>query len=268
MQNAGYTLFKNALTCTVQFKRMYFVLSKVLYFLILPFLWAFGLLVYALITKNQRRRYRLMLASVIVLYLFGSRPLFTLFANAWDAPRYQASSKKYSCVIVLGGFVSQDKNGKGFLNESKDRFTQGTRMLDSGVASHLLMTGGNGSLNPDGFSEGEYVRGLLKNMHYPDSLILIEGKSRNTFENASLSHNILKKTNLKPPYLLVTSAFHMRRALLVFKKEGLDVVPYPADYKTISHPFSVDDVLPMTEIYGNWNLYIKELIGYTVTALK
>lgn len=247
---------------------MYFILSKVLYILILPFMWAFAMLVYAIFTKKEKRRRNLLIAAVVIIFLFGNPLLFNLYAKSWDIPAYNPGPKKYSCVIILGGFISQDENGTPYFNDAKDRYVQGTRLLAEGTASHLLFTGGNGSLYPDGFSEGAFVKKELKKMNFADSLILIEGKSRNTFENASLSHAILKKTNLKPPYLLVTSAFHMRRSLLIFKKEGLDVVPYSTDFKVHPGKLSIYDFLPMTEIYGNWNQYIKELIGYLVTLLK
>jgi len=234
----------------------------------LPFLWAFGMLVYAILTRKPKRRRNLLMAAVALLYLFGNPLLFNWYARAWDINPNETKSRTYSAAILLGGFISQDENGKGFFNESKDRYIQATQLLANHTVSHLLMTGGNGSLHPDGFSEGAFVQGELRKMNFPDSTILIEGKSRNTFENASFSHKILTKAGLKPPYLLVTSGFHMRRALLVFKKERLEVIPYPCDYKTYKGPLSLYDLLPATETYGYWNLYIKEFIGYMVTMLK
>ncbi|AMR30850.1 hypothetical protein A0256_05140 [Mucilaginibacter sp. PAMC 26640] len=234
----------------------------------LPFMWAFAMLVYALITRKQKRRRNLLIAALLLLYLFGNPCLYNLYAKAWDIDPYQINGKKYDLAILLGGFISQDQTGEGYFNDSKDRYVQATKLLANHTITHLLMTGGNGSLTPDGFSEGAFVKGELKKMGFPDSSILIESKARNTFENAALSHAILKKTGLKPPYLLVTSGFHMRRALMVFKKEGLEVVPFPCDYKTYKGLFSVFDLLPASETYGNWNLYIKELIGYLITMLK
>ena len=61
----------------------------------------------------------------------------------------------------------------------------------------------------------------------------------------------------------------MRRALLIFKKAGLPVVAYPCDYyKTNRGGISLWDILPDTVVYGTWNTYIKELIGYVVAQLK
>ncbi|WP_165852066.1 YdcF family protein [Mucilaginibacter terrenus] len=247
---------------------MYFILSKVLYILTLPFLWSFGLLVYAIVTKSAKRRYKLLIAGVALLYVFGNPLLLNLYARGWDEEPYNPGNRKFSCIILLGGFVSEDESGHGFLNDSKDRYTQATLLLKNKTASHLLMTGGNGNLNPSAFSEGAYVRELLHKQGFLDSAIFIESKARNTFENASLSHAIIKKAGLKPPYLLVTSAFHMKRAELIFKKEGLQVVGYPCDYKTLKSALSLYDFLPSSVNYDKWNLYIKELIGYVVAVLK
>ncbi len=248
---------------------MYFILSKVLYILILPFMWVFGMLLYAIFTKNVKRARKLLICSVALLYIFGNPLLMRLYANAWDIKAYDPGNAKYSSIILLGGFVSEDANGKGFFNNAADRYTEAVKLLQNGTASHLLVTGGNGNLNPSGFREGIFVQAELRKLNIPDSAILIESQARNTFENASFSKAILQKTTLKPPYLLVTSAFHMRRALLIFKKAGLPVVAYPCDYyKTNRGGISFWDLLPDTVVYGTWNTYIKELIGYVVAQLK
>jgi uncharacterized SAM-binding protein YcdF (DUF218 family) len=248
---------------------MYFILSKVLYILILPFMWAFGLLVYAIITKNPKRRSKLLIAAVAIIYVFGNPLLIKYYSNMWDVKAYNPGNTKFSSIILLGGFVSEDENKHGFFNDADDRYTEAVKLLQAGTASHLLFTGGNGNLNPDGFQEGLFVQAELRKLNIPDSLVLIESHARNTFENASLSKPLLQKSGLKPPYLLVTSAFHMRRALLIFKKAGIPVVAYPCDYdKTNRGSASFMDLLPDTGVFGKWNTYIKELIGYIVASLK
>jgi uncharacterized SAM-binding protein YcdF (DUF218 family) len=248
---------------------MYFILSKVLYILILPFIWVFGMLVYSIFIKNGRMARKLVVTSVVLLYIFGNPLLIRFYSNLWDIKAYDPGKTKYSSIILLGGFVSEDANGQGFFNGAADRYTEAVKLLQNGTASHLLVTGGNGNLNPSGFREGLFVQGELRKLNIPDSAILIESNARNTFENASFSKAILQKTALKPPYLLVTSAFHMRRALLIYEKAGIPVVAYPCDYyKTNRGSISFWDLLPDTVVYGTWNTYIKELIGYIVAQLK
>jgi hypothetical protein len=93
---------------------MYFILSKVLYILILPFMWAFGLLVYAIITKNPKGGSKLLIAAVAIIYVFGNPLLIKYYSNMWDVKAYNPGNTKFSSIILLGGFVSEDENKHGF----------------------------------------------------------------------------------------------------------------------------------------------------------
>ena len=223
----------------------------------------------AFFTKSVKRRKRYLIASVIIFYIFSAPLFLKTFENIWDAKPYTAShTKKYSCVIVLGGFSSGNTPADGRFNTSADRFIQGAKVMETKLASHILISGGSGQLIPNEFREAAWVRGELLKFNIPDSLILVESRSKNTIENAAYSKELLKKTNLAPPYLLVTSAFHMRRALLIFKKAGVPVVPYPANYFGADINFGLDEFLPNASVLSNWEVYTKELVGYIVTYFK
>jgi uncharacterized SAM-binding protein YcdF (DUF218 family) len=230
-----------------------------------PLCWVFALLAIALLAKNRKRKKRLLIAAVVVLYLF-SIPLFiNMFARAWNVESVlPAEPKVYSCVIVLGGFSSVDNKGKGYFNGSADRFIQGIKLLASGRTKHLLITGGSGYLFPGQYREGDWARTQLKALNIPDSSVLIESNSRNTIENATLSKPILQKAGLKPPYLLVTSDFHMRRAYMIFKKNGYDVVPYPCNYVVGHNDPTFADIIPDGGALFGWNIYLKEAMGYVI----
>ena len=92
--------------------------------------------------------------------------------------------------------------------------------------------------------------------------------SRNTIENIQFSKQILEAKHLPPPYLLITSAFHMRRALLICKKANLNVEPYPCNFFAGKGIFTFADFIPSAQTLSDWNIYIKELVGYVVTSLK
>jgi uncharacterized SAM-binding protein YcdF (DUF218 family) len=248
---------------------MYFVLSKVLLFLICPLLWVFALLVIALLAKSTRRRKRFLIASVIVLYIFSVPFFLNVFAHAWavSVPATQ-QPKTYSCAIVLGGFSGPLSNGDGFFNGAADRFIQGMKVIATGKAKHILITGGNGSLFPGAFSEGKWVKTQLEQLKVPDSSILIESQSRNTVENAEFSRPILQKARLEPPYLLITSDFHMRRAYMIFRNKDYDVMPYPCNYMAGGWDFNIYQFIPDGGAIGGWNTYIKELVGYIVDSWK
>ena len=246
---------------------MYFVFSKVLLFLISPFWWVCFLLIIALISKQPRLKKRLFISSATVFLIFSSPLLLRLFAHYWNYPPNQVSGK-YSCAIVLGGFASEKGNGGGYFNPACDRFIEGTELKTTGTVSHILISSGNSSLRPDGFREADWVKSKLLKLNIPDSTILIERNSRNTFENAEFSKKILIARHLPPPYLLVTGAFHMRRAMYIFKKAGISVIPYPSEYSAVYDGFSIGDLIPQPEILSGWNTYTKEVTGYLVSILK
>jgi uncharacterized SAM-binding protein YcdF (DUF218 family) len=245
---------------------MYFIISKVLLFLIFPINWIIVLLLIAIFTKRRKLKKWTTITGIILLIIFSNTWLCNWFAHTWEVKRVTLpDSARYSSAIILGGFVSQINEKEGYFNHSSDRFIEGVRLYTTGKVSHLLISGGNGALNPDGFSEGKWVREQLRQLKFADSSILIEGKSRNTLENAKYSAALLKQSGLKPPYLLVTSGFHMRRALRIFRNNGVDVLPYPCDFisSDVGRPTFVD-LIPNFEALTWWNTTIKEEWGYVI----
>ncbi len=248
---------------------MYFVLSKLLLFFILPFSWFLAFLIASLLVKKQHLKRRFLIISVAILLVFSNPFLLNEFAKYWNIkPVPLKNTGSYSCAIVLGGFSGEDAEGNGFFNRSADRFIQAVKLLSTGKVTHLLISGGNGSLIHDNFEESDWVKTQLELLKVPDSCILIENHSRNTIENAAFSKTILIAKHLQPPYLLVTSAFHMRRSFDIFKKTGLEVIPYPCDYMEGKEKMSVNEFIPDAGVIGNWNYYIKEVIGTVVNYFK
>jgi uncharacterized SAM-binding protein YcdF (DUF218 family) len=247
---------------------MYFILSKVLLFLLSPLYWIMTLILIAALTHRPKLRRRTALVGVILLLIFSNPYLQSKVAKAWEWPSVTLpDTAHYSCAIVLGGFGSQNSKGEGYFGWAADRFIQGMRLQLTGKTSHILISGGNGSLRPGEFSEGEWARGQLKQFRFADSTILIEGKSRNTMENAKFSQALLQKSGLKPPYLLITSAFHMRRAVMIFKRANVNIVPYTCNFVAGDVPFSIYAMVPDLDTISGWNLWIKEVVGYTVNSV-
>lgn len=248
---------------------MYFILSKLLIYFLHPFLWMVILLLAAYFIKNKKYQQRTFLTALLLLFVFSNGALLNQFTKYWDiAPDPAKTTGTYNCAIILGGYVSEDEAGNGYFNGASDRYIQAIKLKETGKVTHLLFTGGNASLNPDGFAETKWVQSQVKIFHFADSTLLFEKKSRNTIENIRNSKQILQLRQLKPPYLLVTSAFHMRRALLICKKAGLDVIPYSCDFSPGKNSISINDFIPAAETVGSWNTYLKELVGFVVTYFK
>lgn len=249
---------------------MYFILSKVLLFLILPLNWIFACLLISLFTKRAKLKKRCFIAGLVLLIVFTNQWLLYLFAKNWDVSSEPLEKNKiYSAVIVLGGFSGEDRNGNGVFNSYSDRFIQGVELKEQNKVSHILVTSGNGNLQASSFREATWAKGELKKFDLPDSVILIEQDSRNTFENASFSKKLLEQRHLLPPYILVTSAWHMRRAQYIFKKEGLNVVPSSSGVVYNSKKFTPGNYfMPDSEVLIRWDLYLKEAVGLIVAHFK
>jgi len=247
---------------------MFFVLSKLLLLFILPFTWIAACLIATLIVRKPHLKRRFFISGMVLLLIFSSPFLLNQFAKRWDIQQVPLRSGPYSCVIVLGGFSGEDANGQGVFNPCADRFIQALKLLTTGKASHILVSGGNGNLLAGDFRESDWVKGQLEQFKVPDSLIVIENQSRNTLENAAFSKTILAQKHLQPPYLLVTSAFHMRRARDIFQKQKMDVVPYPCNYMAGNGKFMITDLIPDAGPLMMWGIYTKEVIGHTVNQFK
>ncbi|MBS7563602.1 YdcF family protein [Mucilaginibacter sp. Bleaf8] len=247
---------------------MMFVLSKVLLFITFPITWVFIIFISAIILKKPHVKQRLCIVGVLLLYTFSIPFFLNVYAKLWSYPSTSLNlHKTYSCAIILGGFSSRKADKTGYFNGAADRFIQALKLKATGKASHLLITSGNASLRPDTTSEGVWVGRQLKELNIPDSSILIESKSRNTIENALFTRQLLKTQNLKPPYLLVTSDFHMRRAMLIFKHTGIDVIPYTCHYIAGTDKISLNSFWPHSDVLYTWEIYTKELVGYVVARL-
>ncbi len=234
-----------------------------------PFYWILLFLVLHFITKNKKFKKRYLITALVLFLIFSNKILFSQFANYWDIEKSELETNKtYSCAIVLGGMASENKDSKGFFNGSADRFIQALKLKQTGKVDHLLISGGNNKLNPGSFIESEFVINELKTLHVPDSALLIETKSRNTQENATLTKATLEGKKLPPPYVLVTSAFHMRRALLTFKKAGVPVLAYPGNFTTGKGNITFDYFIPSLEPLGGWARYLKEVAAYSFLKLK
>jgi uncharacterized SAM-binding protein YcdF (DUF218 family) len=131
-----------------------------------------------------------------------------------------------------------------------------------------LISGGNGKTEEKTFQEGAWVKGELQSVGIPDSVIYVEDRSNNTADNAFYAKNIMDSLHLSPPYLLITSAYHIPRASLIFNKAGLVTVSFPCNYFAGKGSFSAWDLLPKPTTLLGWEPYLKETAGYFLYKIK
>ena len=139
-------------------------------------------------------------------------------------------------IIMLGGGAmpdSPDVDGTGALCSSPANRLLTAVRLQRQLGVPILLSGGQ--VYEDTGAEAKIARRILLSLGVPDDMIFAETKSINTTQNAKFSTEILHEQGFTHP-ILVTSAFHMKRSVLNFEKQGVSVTPYPADYWVTHHP--------------------------------
>lgn len=165
-------------------------------------------------------------------------------------------------IVVLGGMINplSIHREKPELLSTADRLTDSIILFRQKKAPFILFSGGSGILFQSDVSEAKTARKFLTDMGIPKESILIEDQSRNTKENAVFSARILREKKMKR-IILVTSAFHMKRSLLVFEKEGLEIQIFPTDYKSLHWSWNWDTAVPSIGALDTSTISIKEWIG-------
>lgn len=254
-------------------KTLFFTLSKVFWTIARPESWIvflFGLSALALWRGRFRTGKNILWAGIILTVVIGAvpigeallRPLETRFASQPDV------SNPAGIIILGGGEDARVMSVTGLpeVNDAADRFFAGLALARVHPEARLIFTGGSGSLLGQSYSGADVAQKLFENAGVPSERILLEANSRNTAENAALTFDLLDNP-LEGPWLLVTSAFHMPRAVGSFCQAGWqNVVPFPVDFRGIG---SGELRWDLAERLRTFNIAIKEwisLIAYRVTG--
>lgn len=239
---------------------MFFVLSKIIGALLKPLLWVVLLLLLGLWKKKYMRKS--LWISLVLVFVFGNKFLANKVMSAYEYPLQELNfAKKYDYVVVLGGFSrNRLDNGRLELNEAGDRLLAGLDLLRIGQVKKVIISGGDGSLYRTGIDEASEVKQYLEQVGYDTDKIIIEPKSKNTYENAVNTAKILSDSS---KVILITSAFHMPRAAKCFSKHNIDFTPYPVDYLMDgSSPYSPSGILiPSGTAFKKWEILLKEWVG-------
>lgn len=218
---------------------MTFYISKIFWLVAQPLSLAFLLIVAGLLAgllKWNRIRTLASAAAALLLFLtlFTTTGAVLLQTLEERIPRATLPEGGPACMITLGGGFEAEVTTvrSGFeMTQAGDRFVETLRLALDYPQSRILISGGDGSLT--GAYEGDATIGtrFFEAFGVPASRLIREAGSRDTFENAGNTQALLQQNNLER-CLLVTSAFHMPRSVGLFRKLGIDVLPWPTDYRT------------------------------------
>jgi len=174
--------------------------------------------------------------------------------------------KTAEAIIVLSGMIEERKNAPlGEWSGAVDRFECGVELFKAGKAPLLVFTGGWVPWTPNAKPEGEILAQRAVMLGVPKDKILVAGKVQNTEEEAIAVSQLFSKravVDRKPRIILVTSAFHMRRAGMLFRKKGFEVTPFPVDLQTSENSgITILSFLPSAQALARSETAIREMIG-------
>ncbi|BCG94797.1 YdcF family protein [Mesorhizobium sp. 131-2-1] len=217
---------------------MFFYLSKIFWFFIQPLNLAIFLLLAGLVAAAFGRR-RLAASGSMLAFLILALSAWTSLGAMMLNPLEERFAKpplpqKVDGIVVLGGGFEGAINlvrGGYELNSGGDRMVETAILARRFPEAKVVVSGGTGELFLDGEGDADTAPRLLGALGVSADRLILENKSRNTYENAVFTRQMVAP---KPgeTWLLVTSAFHMPRAKALFDKAGFPTIAWPVDYRT------------------------------------
>ena len=253
---------------------MFFILSKTLTYLLLPVpLMAICLLAFLLVRRRRIKKLALITFTAL-FFLFTNLFLINQLMRWWEIPAtpLQELDASYELAVILTGVTVPDREPQDrvHLQKGADRIMHTLQLYKLGLVEKIFISGGSGSLLKEADrSEAAQIRQVLLLSGVLEEDIQTEERSRNTHENALYTAQWLEDNNLSEHrFLLITSAFHMRRSLACFRQLGLHPTPFSTDFYTDAPKYTPDRLLiPSEEALVIWTRLIKEWVGYTVYGL-
>ena len=260
---------------------MFLFLSKLLPLFLYPLGLACVLLVVALVMSWRRSRWvPLPVVLALIVLLLGS--------NSWVANSLVRSLEwqhipvgklpTADAIVLLGGATKSAFPPRPAvdLSEEGDRVLYAAQLFREGKAPVVIASGGRIDWRGGGLAESSDMADILVSLGVPNSAILQDSKSLNTYQNAVNVRQIMQEQGIRR-VLLVTSAMHMPRSLRIFQRQGIEAIPAPTDFlitqQEINEPSSSPqatllNLVPDADQLQNTTRALKEYIGTVVYHLR
>ena len=216
----------------------------------------------------------LVLSLAFFLIVFSNPFFFHLCLLILESTPVQHDELKdnYHLGIVLTGFTDLFISSSDYYNLLHDtnRLISAMELYKNGRIKKIIIVGGQGSNYFPDKLEATVVKNFLIRMGFPSEDVLVESDSKNTAQSAKFVAKIIKTKFPNQHLLLITSATHMKRANLCFKKQGVFCDLFPTDFKGMKNLFSKNPSIyfslsiPSLIVLLNWQIILKELVGLAV----
>ena len=193
--------------------------------------------------------------------------MWRILEYPWKRLDYSSVDSSDGIVVLSSRRHLPPGNSKIIEWYDPDRFLAGINLYKANKSNRLIFTGGINPLSSGLPPEGDiYIKEAIS-MGIPEENLFTTYPVTNTFQEAKAIKKLLnnKKTVIQKKIILVTSAFHMKRARKILEREGIIVIPYPVDFKS-NRSFLTSLSNPLAWIPSSYNFHqsskaIRELIG-------
>ncbi len=251
---------------------MFFYVSQLFSFLIMPFTICLVLTGAGILFINRTWGKKLVLAGFLLSLFFSNSYLANQLMYSWEPPpKAFHTLPEYEIGIILTGVTNIEKTPKDrtYFNKGADRVTHAVQLYKMGKLKKILITGGLGFDPSDDISEAESLGDFMVWAGVKRSDLILETTARNTRENALFTEKLLKEEGLleqqSSSFLLITSAFHMKRANACFAKTGLYPDTFPVDYYAAAPKLNFKTIFqPSINAILIWHILVKEWVGILI----
>ncbi len=243
----------------------FYIFSKFVIIFFRPLFWVIVLPMLALFTKRPKRKKWLIITGISIGFLCSNRIFVNELALAWEPEFVQENEPLPRLAVVLGGFAEYDASRRNIsISEEGERIYKAMELYRKGLIDTIVISGGPSSYFGTQNSEAFYARKYLIGLGVDSNHVFTENRSMNTHENAINTKILLDRIAPGRPVLIISSAFHIPRAVKCFSKQGLKCKGYPVHF--ISKPsrgyLPVDYVIPWAPAMVEFDQLSKEWIGY------
>lgn len=261
---------------------MFFIAAKLFWLLAAPLNLACLLALAAIafrVLRWRRMAGAALWTGAVVLLLAAATPAGPYAALALETrfpPRPELPAE-IGGIIVLGGSLDTDRSvawNMPIISDDPDRLTALISLAHRYPEAPIIFAGGYGGLGSVEKTEAPFVAELLTAMGFDTSRIRFDPNSRNTRENEIEARKLAGAEYGQKPWVLVTGALHMPRAVGIFRLGGWTVLPWPVDPATFGpdspwQPLNFGQTLVQsTRALREWiGLTAYYAAGYTATLL-
>jgi len=213
-----------------------------------------------ILNKGSIKTLAVIILALLSLPIF-SNTLLSYMEKGLERPNID-NVRKADAVLVLGGMLHeyQSNHLASYEWDDPDRFIAGLDLMFAKKADTLIFTGGRLPWESERFSEGEELKKIAIKYGIPSVNIMVTSEVQNTSDEVRAVKKLFSNEN-KKKIILVTSAFHMKRALFLFKDSDLEIIPYPVDFKYYAGGMQINKFIPSAYALKDVEMAFREIMG-------